>query len=324
MTSSKVAITGANGFVGGRVLAHLHDRGLDAIGLVRPNRRLSRYDLPRREVAEWSETALADALEGVQTLVHAASVVHRPGVSVAEHHAFNVGGTRTLLAVARARGVRRIVFLSTIKVYGEEPVGLIDERTPTGGPSPYASTKLDAERLLLDAAGDGGPTVTIFRLCPVYGAGDKGNVRRVTIAIARRRFAIPGDGSTRKSVVHASTVAEAVLRAIQRDTSGVFVLADREAPSMRELGDTIARALGRRSPPSVPIPLALGLAASLATLARLRGREPGTSPELIRKSLRSTACSPAKLEGALQMECHVDLRDGLAEEIAWLKRERLI
>jgi UDP-glucose 4-epimerase len=161
-------------------------------------------------------------------------------------------------------------------------------------------------------------------LCPVYGVGDKGNVRGVATAIARRRFAVPGDGSTRKSVVHVSTVAEAVLRAIRSDARGVFVLADRTAPSMRELGDTIARALGRRSPPSIPIALALAAASGLAALSKLRGREPKITPELIRKSLRPTVCSPAKFERMFGLECHVDLRDGIAEEVAWLLRERLL
>ncbi|MGH7295757.1 MAG: NAD-dependent epimerase/dehydratase family protein, partial [Polyangiaceae bacterium] len=163
-----------------------------------------------------------------------------------------------------------------------------------------------------------------LRLCPVYGAGDKGNVRRVAIAIARRRFVVPGDGGTRKSVVHASTVAEAVRLAATSDASGVFVLSDRVAPSMRELGDTIAAALGRRRPPSVPLPLVLSAAGALEALARLRRREPSISRELVRKSLRSTVCSPSKLERALGMECRVELRDGVAEEIAWLRRDRLL
>jgi UDP-glucose 4-epimerase len=321
--SERVAVTGANGFVGGRVLAHLSEGATGAVGLVRSGRSLPPGST-RRELKEWSEAALAEALAGVDAVVHAASVVHRPGASASEHRAFNVDGTRALLAAARARHVRRIVFLSTIKVYGEEPAGTIDEDTAVDRSSPYSATKLEAERILLDAAADGGPSVAVVRLCPVYGAGDKGNVRRVATAIARRRFVVPGDGSTRKSVVHASTVAEAVGRVLRSDASGVFVLADRVAPSMRELADTIARALGRRPPPAVPVAFALGAAAMLAALARVRGREPGASPDLVRKSLRSTVCSPSKIERTLGMDCHVDLRAGIDEEISWLRRERLV
>jgi nucleoside-diphosphate-sugar epimerase len=319
-----VAVTGANGFVGGRVLAELRGRGVPAIGLVRAGRTLEHAAGTKRDVAEWSETSLGAALDGVTAIVHAASVVHRPGADASEHVAFNVEGTRVLLAAARSRDVRRIVFLSTIKVYGEEPPGVIDEETAVDRSSPYASTKLDAERILLDAMDHGGPSVSVLRLCPVYGVGDKGNVRRVATAIARRRFLVPGDGATRKSVVHVSTVAEAVRRALESDARGVFVLADREAPSIRELADTIARALGRRAPLSVPVALVLAAAAALEAVSRLLGREPGVSRELVRKSLRSTICSPARIEKAFGMDCHVDLHDGIAEEIAWLRREGLV
>jgi nucleoside-diphosphate-sugar epimerase len=324
MTSEIVAVTGANGFVGGRVLEHLTARGIDAVGLVRPGRTLDGSSSARREVGEWGERGLAAALDGVRVVVHAASVVHRPGAAASEHHEFNVVGTHALLTAARSRGVRRIVFLSTIKVYGEEPVGQIDESSSVDRQSPYASTKLMAEETLLEASQAGGPAAVVLRLSPVYGAGDKGNVRRVAMAIARRRFAVPGDGSTRKSVVHASTVAEAVLRAVRGDATGIFVLADREAPSMRELADTVARALGKRSPPAVPVPVALGAAALLKAVARLRGRESGVSPDLIRKSLRSTICSPSKFERAFALECHVELSEGIAEEVAWLRREGLV
>jgi UDP-glucose 4-epimerase len=322
--SDTVAITGANGFVGGRILAHLRGQSVDALGLVRHGRSLARPEWPKRELAEWREGDLVAALEGIGTVVHAASVVHRPGAAASEHRAFNVEGTRALLAAARSRGVRRIVFLSSIKVYGEEPAGVVDESTAVDRASPYSATKLEAEQILLDASERGGLSVIVLRLCPVYGAGDKGNVRSVATAIARHRFAVPGDGSTRKSVVHASTVAEAVLRTVRSDERGVFVLSDRVAPSMRELGDTIAQAMGRPPPRSVPIALALGAAAGLAALARLRGREPKVTPELIRKSLRSTVCSPVKFERTFGLDCHLDLRDGIAEEVAWLRREGLL
>jgi hypothetical protein len=68
----------------------------------------------------------------------------------------------------------------------------------------------------------------------------------------------------------------------------------------------------------------MGAAAALEAAARVRGRQPTVSRELIRKSLRSTICSPAKLEAALGMQCHIDLRVGIAEEIAWLRREGLL
>jgi nucleoside-diphosphate-sugar epimerase len=146
----------------------------------------------------------------------------------------------------------------------------------------------------------------------------------MAVAIARRRFLLPGDGTTRKSIVHASTVAGAVVAALAKATAGVFVVADRVAPSMRELADALASSLGRASPPSVPIPMVLAAAAAPEAMSRLRGRAPAVSSQLIRKSLTPTVCSPAKLEATFGIECRVDLATALEDEVRWLRSGGLL
>jgi nucleoside-diphosphate-sugar epimerase len=152
----------------------------------------------------------------------------------------------------------------------------------------------------------------------VYGVGDKGNVRTMIRAIARRRFALPGDGSNRKSLVHVSTVADAALAACERG-SGTFVIADHEAPSMAQLADLIARTLQAPRPWRVPAQL-LYLAAGGCELGyRALRREPRIHRGLIRKSLLPSVCSPARAERDLQVDCHRDLQEAIAEEVAWLR-----
>jgi nucleoside-diphosphate-sugar epimerase len=309
----RVLVTGATGFVGGHVLRRARAAGWHALGLAR------RPAADCRVVPEWSEPALIDALEGIDTVVHSASVVHRPGAALEEVRRFNVGSTRALEAACRAREVRRIVYLSTIKVHGETPAGTIDEHSALAPESPYAATKLEAERQLEAAAESGGPELSILRLCPVFGVGDKGNVRTMIQAIAKRRFALPGDGSNQKSLVHVSTVADVVLAACSAATRGVYVVADREVPSVGQLSDTIARALGRPKPWRIP-ERALYLAALGCELA-YRGlrREPRIHRGLIRKALLPSICSPARVERELGVTCHADLYAAICEEIDWLR-----
>jgi UDP-glucose 4-epimerase len=250
--------------------------------------------------------------------------VHRPGASLDEYERFNVLGTRVLVDACRRNRVPRLVFLSSIKVYGETPPGTVDEWTPVDPKSSYARSKLEAERTILDAAASRGPSGLVLRLCPVFGRGDKGNVRTVARAIARRRFVVPGNGSTRKSLVHVSTVADAVLRAVDSEVSGTFVIADRVAPSIRELADELAAALGRPPPPAVPVPIVMTAATALEALSRLRGRPPSVSRDLIRKSLSSSVCSPARFERTFKVICRVDLRDAIRDEVGWLRDQRLL
>jgi nucleoside-diphosphate-sugar epimerase len=275
-----------------------------------------------RSIDAWDEAKLVRAIDKATAVIHAASVVHRPGAAEGEYDRFNAEGTRTLHAACRAAGVDRLVFLSTIKVYGEAPLAPIDEDTPTAPEGAYARTKLAAERALLDA-GDG-PSVLVLRLCPVFGRGDKGNVRMMIHAIARGRFLLPGDGSTRKSIVHATIVADAVLAAARSRARGVLLVADREAPTVRRLADSVARALDRWRPPAVPAPLVFAAAGSIEVIARALGRRPPVTRELLRKSMIPTVCSPARLAATLGVDCHVDLDTAIADEVAWLREQQLL
>lgn len=318
MSGPRVLVTGATGFVGGEILARARARGLLA-------RSLSRRAVPALNSAddfvlpEWTEERLSEVVSGMDAVIHCASVVHRPGAPSEEYVRFNVEASRALAAACRARGVPRVVFLSTIKVYGETPAGTIDESTPVAPESAYARTKLEAEQVLDRAAQRGGPELVTLRLCPVFGVGDKGNVRTMIRAIARRRFAVPGDGTNRKSLVHVATVADVALAACTLGR-GTFVVADREVPSVAQLSDVIAHAVHRTRPLRVPAPILYLAAGGVELGYRAMRREPRVHRGLIRKSLLPSVCSSARVESALQVDCHRDLPEAIREEVAWLRQ----
>lgn len=191
------------------------------------------------------------------------------------------------------------------------------------GDSPYARTKIEAERIVLGAA-SGGLSSAVLRLCPVFGRGDKSNVRTMIRAIAKRRFVIPGDGTNQKSIVHISTVTEVAQAAAASSKAGVFVVADREAPTIRHLADTIARAVGTPPPPSVPAALVHGAAALIERLARAAGRTPPVTREQLRKLLERSVCSPARAQAELGVSCHVELAEAITDEVRWLRESGLM
>jgi UDP-glucose 4-epimerase len=320
MSERALLVTGASGFVGSSLLASYPDDRL-RIGLVRPGREgVSRQGLSFRAIDAWTEEALTRAFNGVDAVVHAASVVHHPGATEAEYARFNVEGTRAVVQACIAAGVKRLVFISTIKVYGEEPrAAVIDESTPVVGDSPYGRTKIAAEGLVLDAASTGQLSTAVLRLCPVFGRGDKSNVQTMIRAIARRRFVLPGGGHNKKSIVHISTVTEVARAAVESDATGLFVVADAEAPTMRGLADTIARVLHAPKAPSVPEPLVRGALTALEAACSAFGKKAPFTREQLRKLLEPTVCSPRRAEIELGATCHVDLEEAIADEARWLR-----
>lgn len=315
----KVAVTGASGFVGGAICRALRDGGDEPVPLV----RRPVPQLPgARVVARFDRESLARALTGCDAVIHAAAVVHRRSAKLEEYVAFNVVGTEALCEAARDVGARRLVFLSSVKVYGEGPfdrVDRVDETTETAGEQGYAGTKLTAERVVAAHDADFADGTCIFRLVPVYGVGDKGNVRSMIVNASRRTLAVPGSGRTQKSLVHVQMVAKACARAVHAPHRGVFILADPHAPTMRELADRIAAALGRRPPPSLPIGPFVLAARAVDKGLRLFRRPPQDVEGLVRKSQFRTVFDPSKYERTFGDTLHVDLDASLREEVAWLR-----
>jgi 2-alkyl-3-oxoalkanoate reductase len=308
----RIAVTGASGFVGGAVLQELARRGHEAIPIVRRTSLAG-----ARVVAEWSENALTAALAGADAVIHAASVIHRRDAPLSEYTAFNVHGTERLLAAARNAGSSRFVYVSSVKVYGEQPSGIVTESTATPADLGYAGTKLEAEQRIFECASSFSRGASALRLVPVYGVGDKGNVRTMIANAARRTLVLPGGGRARKSIVHVDVVARALTTAAENAHQGVYLVANRHAPSVRELADEITSALGQRRAPWVPVaPLAAATALLDFSLAQLRlPRRDFAS--LVHKSQLPTQFSAAKLESVMGVDCNTDLTATIREEVAW-------
>src|SRR5205823_5311040 len=123
---------------------------------------------------------------------------HPPPGAKAEYVRVNVEGTRTLAQAARdERSVNRLVFFSTINVYGATERGQIfDDDAPLNPDSLYAETKAQAEEIVREMG-----AATILRVAAVYGARMKGNFPRLLAALRKRRPVIVGDGTNRRTLV---------------------------------------------------------------------------------------------------------------------------
>lgn len=311
-----VLVTGATGFIGSRVIAELNRRQVATRTLSR--RPLERADARIGDLAR-PET-LTGLCDGIDTVVHCAGFAHahESGHEAfeAQHEAINHRGTRSLLDIASRAGVRRFVLLSSVKALATPGDRLIDEGFPGEPDSPYGRAKRTAEAAAFEASGRYGMQVVVLRLAMVYGAGDRGNLRRMVEGVRAGWFPPLPDTGNHRSLVHIDDAVEAILLAMSHPgaAGGCFIVAAEEAPSGAELYDAIRRMLGRPAP-SWRIPASVLRSAGTAAdrISRIIRKPLPVSSEMVDRLLGSAWYCPARIARELGWRARVPLSHGLRD-----------
>jgi nucleoside-diphosphate-sugar epimerase len=280
----KVLITGASGFVGRALCSHLVAHDFDVVGTVRSLPGTPVPGIDYRIVAEMgTSTDWYDALAGVQVIVHCAARVHvmcdHAHDPLTEFRYVNTLGTATLARAAARYGIKRLVFLSSIKVNGEStlPDVPFDQTSPTRPQDPYAISKWEAEQVLARVAAGTGLEVVVLRCPLVYGPGVKGNFLRLLQA-ANRGIPLPfALARNRRSLIYLDNLTGAIAICLTHPAAAgkTYLVSDGEDVSTAELISLIGQALGKSSR-LWPCPLGLMKLAGLITgksneVARLLG-----------------------------------------------------
>ena len=252
----KVAVTGASGFVGGRVARALSAEGHEVISLGRRSAGTLAHPLPNYRVWDIEEDM---PRENVDAVVHSAALVGDWGPD-AEYARANVAGTERVLRAFSGAG--HFVHISTSSVYSDnQPKRALREDAATGDCiTAYGRTKAAAERLVMRARSD----AVILRPHIVYGPGDSTLLPRLARAVRFGRLPVPGTGRNHVSVTHVDNLVHAVTRALGSDANGTFNVADAEPVCIGELLETVfLRARIRAAPVYIPRALAWSLATAL-------------------------------------------------------------
>jgi UDP-glucose 4-epimerase len=243
----RVLVTGADGFIGRALVTSLAAQGIDHVAAVRvrrPDSAPSALALGDFAAADWT-----GAMRSVGTIVHLAGRAHvlRGDHDPTPHIVANVHVTRRLIDAARHAGVRRVVFASTIKVYGENtrPGHPFTAGDPARPRDAYAKSKAEAEQVIVRACAAGGMDAVVLRLPLVYGPGVKGNFALLLDAIANGRRLPFAGVSNRRSLLFVGNAVSAIERAMVAAALGgqVLPVADREAVSTPQLIRALALAM---------------------------------------------------------------------------------
>jgi GlcNAc-P-P-Und epimerase len=310
-----IGVIGGSGFIGSALVRALRRHGHE----VRIIDRAPSEAYPEAwiEADVRDREALTPAVAGCTTLYNLAAE-HRDDVQPASlYYQTNVTGAEHVCAAAEAHGIERIIFTSTVAVYGASE-RQIDESAPLRPFNDYGRTKLQAERVFCAWAAHGrGRSLTIVRPTVVFGPDNRGNVYTLLTQIARGRAVVVGNGRNRKSMAYVENVAELLVHAL---TFGpgvqVYNYADKPDLDMNELIALAGATLGNSHGRSIRIPYLLGLGAGLASdlAAWLTGRRFPVSAIRVRKYHANTQFSNTRVLATGFVPRH-DLRDALMATI---------
>ncbi len=268
----RVLVTGGGGFLGSRVVELLLGRG-DAVRFLARGRypALEARGAVGYQIDLSAPVGLDDALTGVDAVVHVAAKAGYWG-PIADYRAINVDGTRNLIDAMRRAGVSRLVYTSTPSVigYSQDVAGIGEAPYPDRWESPYATTKAEAERLVLAANGDGLATVSL-RPHLIIGPGDNNLLPKVLARARAGTLVQVGDGTNRVDLTDVDNAAWAHLDALDALTSPHAACAGRayfisnDEPVV--LWDWVNAFLGEVGVPRVTRRIPFGLALALGGLA---------------------------------------------------------
>ena len=298
--TTRYYVTGANGFVGKKLCVRLARLGEVRAMLRRPAdgpwRRSDRIDLERDAVP-------ADLLRGVDVVIHLAARTHAIDAGDCDEAVYrrvNVDGTRRLLECAALAGVRRFVFMSSVKAQGEGGSEPADETAAPRPSTAYGRTKLEAETMVL--RGGHVPEAVVLRPALVYGPGVKGNLERMIAAMRSGFFPPVPDVGNRRSLVHVDDLVSATILAAERPEAPgrAFIVTDGRPVSTREMYVWIRRAMGKEVPRWAVPPASLRLAAKAGdAIGRMRGRRWFFDSDSYRKLFESAVFDSTAIERAL-------------------------
>ncbi len=244
-----ILVTGGAGRLGRHIVARLVGDGYEVRVLVQ-NRddaaRITSGAIPYLgDIAD--EGAVEKACSGVTTIIHLAAIVSQYRTGSREILRTNALGTRRLARVAKRAGARKIIFASTVNVYGRARKGKLDEKSEPKPTDTYGQSKRLAEKEIMGSGLD----YTIFRMATIYGPGFEGSFLKIFKSIKEGKAYVVGRGDNRLALVHINDVVNAFELALQKKRESknkIYNISDGREYTQKGLFEMAAKMLGVPKP----------------------------------------------------------------------------
>ena len=327
----RALVTGATGFVGAAVARALLSEGWEVRALARKGsdrRNLQRINVEVVEGNLNDAASLAPAVAGCEGLFHVAADYRLGAFDPRELYQTNVEGTRNILNAARAAGVRRVVYTSSVAT-----IGIPKDGTPGSEDTPstvadmighYKRSKFLAEEAAREAVRAGGSEVVIVNPSTPVGPGDVKPTPTGQLVFDAAAGRMPAYVDTGLNIVHVDDVAAGHLLAFHRGRNGERYILGGQDMTLREILADISRLVGRK-PPSVRLPSAvvMPIAYVAEAVARVTGRPTRVTVEGVRMARKLMFFSSGKAARELGYQWRPPTQ-AFADAIEWFRDQGLL
>jgi nucleoside-diphosphate-sugar epimerase len=314
----KCLITGGTGFVGRKLFDSLKEKNLELVLLLR--KKSAKLDVKQYQCDFGNDDIPEDALSGIDTIYHLAGFAHdsRDANKIETlYKAVNVDATLKLANLAVKHGVKKFVFISSVKAGGSSVAGVCANESDLGAPEGiYGQTKREAEVELLKIGKASRMEVSILRPSLVYGPGVKGNLRMMLKGISKGWFPPLPETFNQRSMVHLNDLVDAIQLAAEKDEANgeIFIVTDGKLHSSCEIYKEMCMAVGRVVPNWYVPKYMFVFLASLGDVLGHFVRFPFDSYRL-KKLLGDDCYSSNKIRKNLGFQSKISLKDALPEMI---------
>lgn len=323
---SRVVIFGGTGFVSAHLADHFLAQNLASeivLADIKPPRRRKYWQRFSEGLKSGrvrycqsdvrSPISVAEVSDSADLIINLAAVHREPGHSEPEYHETNIAGARNVCTYATAVGCPRMVFSSSIAVYGGLDERVNEETTPTPNTA-YGISKLVAEEIHKSWCEEApGRTLLTLRPGVLYGPGEGGNVSRLVKAVRHGYFVYTGNHNTEKSGGYIREFCRVVSFCLdwQRQNRQPYLLANFSSfppPKFSDYVQTIEAVLGRRSlRPSIPLPALLAASTIISAAASALNINQPINPIRVRKLVRSNRVEARTLQSLGYQNAYPDL-----------------
>jgi len=334
LRDKRVLITGANGFIGGRLAERLAtEEGAHVRGLVRDASRITQY--APRNTQHVFEPAVGDvvdadavrrAVDGCKVVIHGAAM-QGGRARLDEYRRVNVGGTLNVLRAAREADVTRFIHISTINVHGFPPPRDAHADSPVSFRGDfYSVSKAEGERAAWQFARANGIALTVIRPACTYGPGSNAWTVTPLRRVKRNRPVLIGGGYGICNAIYIDNLVDLILLALKNDAAigHAFIGAEGRGVTWREFYGAYAAMLGIRRLRALPRLAALGLTMPFETLSRLNGYPSRIARSSVEFYSHRVVFDIGKSRRLLGYAPRVSFEEGMARTRQWLVQEKMI